>query len=327
VRTAQRAPEIVIVNDGKPVESVSAGTQGVKIAKLAGIALIPLIIGVSIGQLSKAANNNNAGIDGAKKILTVVKDSKKALNALDTKLTDVASKTNFAPSKELTDTLQKLNNTLALNDEVIFSYKQNTLDSGLSGRTLAYFAGIAELKGMMDRHLKSAQTDDLSLTAAKKNADDGKIKASDNAILADSYRYGIIINNPSSDEAARDGRTGAKLVELGRPDCDGSGAMSSATTCPGAPAGIFYRTEPSGMWISGPLAKDKLAHKSLLLLQPNGTTEALIKKGEPNATEALYNARLRAVMERGGKLLEEGNKLEADLTKRANASKKFTFFL
>jgi hypothetical protein len=330
VRTAQRAPEIVIVNDGKPVEDVSAGKQGVKYAKLAAIALVPLVLGVAIGQISKANNHKNAGIDGAKKILTVVKESKKNLNELDKKLDDLGTKTNFASSKELTDAMTKLGASLALNQDVIFSYKQNTLDASISGRTLEYFAGIAQLKGMIDSHTKAAQTDDLALAAAKKNAEDGKMKEAENAFLAGSYRYAILVNNPAAEDAAREGGLSAKLVELGKPDCDGNGTMSSVS-CAGAPAGFFYRTEQNGMWISGTVSKaapgEKIAHKSLLPLQPNGTTEALIRKAEPNATEVLYGARLRAVLEKGRKLLEEGNKLEADLTKRANAGKSFTFFL
>ena len=42
---AQRAPEIVIVHDGKPVESVSAGTQAATIGKYLAIAIVPQVAG------------------------------------------------------------------------------------------------------------------------------------------------------------------------------------------------------------------------------------------------------------------------------------------
>ena len=77
----QRAPEIVIVHDGKPVESVSAGTRGAQIGKYVAIALVPFIIGIAIRGISKDANAYNEGINGAKALLADVKGVKQKMAA------------------------------------------------------------------------------------------------------------------------------------------------------------------------------------------------------------------------------------------------------
>src|SRR5882672_5407489 len=62
VGTVQRAPEIVIVNDGKPVENVGASSRGGAIARLAAPAVIALVVGFLIGQVAKGAAVYNAGL-------------------------------------------------------------------------------------------------------------------------------------------------------------------------------------------------------------------------------------------------------------------------
>jgi len=53
IGAAQRAPEIVIVNDGKPVESVSARARGITIPKYAAIAIVPFLYTVSVSLMNQ----------------------------------------------------------------------------------------------------------------------------------------------------------------------------------------------------------------------------------------------------------------------------------
>src|SRR4029079_864637 len=69
VGTVQRAPEIVIVHDGKPVEHVGASRHGAALAKLIVPAVVALIIGLVIGQIAKGANVYNEGLKDARSIL------------------------------------------------------------------------------------------------------------------------------------------------------------------------------------------------------------------------------------------------------------------
>jgi hypothetical protein len=97
-----------------------------------------------------------------------------------------------------------------------------------------------------------------------------------------------------------------------------------------APTAYAYRNEPGAVWTKGDLqtqGSDNVPAKKLLLLLPNGTRDALIKGGEPGASEVFYIKRLRALTERAKKLIEEANKLEQRLQAESNKSSRFSFFL
>ncbi len=333
MRAVQRAPEMIIVNDGKPVENVGASGKGVGLAKMIVPAIVALGLGVAIGQMAKNGAHYNEGIRGAGDILTVVKTSKKTINELDKTLDDL-SKNNFKPTKELSAEVAKLAGKLEVKEEIVFRYKQNSLDSAVSGRTLAFFAGIAELKSMLDQHTKAAQFDDIALVSSKAKLDKAAMTAGENAPLAGigATRYGILLNNPSAEEAkAAGGSLGASFVELGKPICsDGKAADSGA--CSDGVTGFQYRSDGAGAtWANGKLAKagpgDNVAPKSLLLLDKSGTLLDVLKGSPETAAATLYTKRLDTIFKRVKTLLEEGNKLEADLTKKSREAKKFTFFL
>src|SRR5205823_13310737 len=82
----QRAPEIVIVHDGKPVESVSTGKRGAAIAKWAAIALVPLIIGWQLGAIGKSAAVYNDGIADAAELQKNVKKVNREVTQLQNDL-------------------------------------------------------------------------------------------------------------------------------------------------------------------------------------------------------------------------------------------------
>lgn len=328
---APRPADIVIVNDGKAVEDVSAGKSAAKYAKFVGIGLVPLVVGVWIGQIGKDAAVYNSGIKAAGDIAGFVKTTKKSVADVERDLEEKAKKANFRASKELTAELDKLSSKLDLNNEVIFKYKQNALDSNVSGRALAFFAGVSELQQMLKGHVDAAKMDDLALATAAKKGDAGKLAPNENAPLAGTFRYGVLVTNPSAEEQKSDGgQLGAQIVELGRPYC-GNGNMSSDGTCADGVTGFAYRGNPGSGWTKGSIAQagpgEKIAHKSLLVALPNETLGGLVKGGEPSASEALYKKRLEALLKRSHELVEEGNKIEADLVKASKKSKRFTFFL
>jgi len=100
VGTVQRAPEIVIVNDGKPVENVGSQSLGATVAKIAIPAVLALGIGIGVGRVSKDANFYNAGLSDAGEILgapeksSTVKGTKKVLADLDNTLDSMSSTTS-----------------------------------------------------------------------------------------------------------------------------------------------------------------------------------------------------------------------------------------
>jgi hypothetical protein len=330
--TAQRAPEIVIVNDGKPVESVSAGVRATAIAKTAGLILVPLILGVVVGQIGAKAAFFNDGIAASGAINRNVGDVKKNVNKLEQVLDEANSKNGLRFSPDLTKEIETAASALDIKAELVFRAKQGNLNPEIEGQILSFYAGIAELKSMLDAHIKAAKSDDLLLQNAKAAADDAKMTDARNAFLAGQmpYRYGIVINNPSDEDRAKGGAGdyGARFVEIGPPYCN-DGKLSTTGACPDGITGFAYRNDSGSIWnkadVARPGAGEPTPAKSIVNLLPNGTLEAFVKGTEPAVAEAAYQRRLRTIAERAKKSIDDGNKLQTTLSKKANESTRFSF--
>lgn len=330
--TVQRAPEIVIVNDGKPVENVGTQSVGATVAKIAIPAVLALGIGVGIGRISKDANFYNAGLEDASSILgtteqtSSVKGAKKLLADLDNQL-DAMSKSGYRPDAAATKQLSDMVTKLDVKSNIMFKAKQNALDADLSSQILQFYAGVAEIRSMLDVHVKAAKADDKMLATAKQKGDDAALKETENAMLAGQARYGVVIS--ASTETDKDDY-GARIVELGPVFC-GDKQSSTGKCDDGAPSAYGYRNDPGGIaWTKGDLVvsgEDSVQAKKVVLLLPNGVRDALIKGGEPGASEAYYVKRLKLVAERTKKLITDANKLEGQLQTAASKGKRFSFFM
>lgn len=329
--TVQRAPEIVIVHDGKPVESVSAGKQATTIAKIAGLVLVPLIIGVAVGQIGAKASFYNDGISASKAILGNVTEVKKSIGELEQALEEAAAKNGLRFNPELSKRLEAATQKLDVKAELVFRAKQYNLNPDLEGKILSFYAGVTELKSLLDVHTRAAKSDDLLLGTARTAADAAKMSEDRNSFLAGrmQYRYAIVINNPTEEERAKGGgEYGARLVEVGPPVC-GDGKVSTTNTCADGLNGYTYRNDVASMWSKADLAQpgpgEGTPPKAIINLLPNGTLETFFKGTEAGVAEAAYVRRLRVILERTKKSIEDGNRLQSDLGKKANESKRFSF--
>jgi hypothetical protein len=335
VGTVQRAPEIVIVNDGKPVEHVGASRHGAALAKVIVPAVIALIIGLVIGQIAKGANVYNEGLKDAKSILgddkatSTVKNVKKSLSELDGVLDEMKTKNNYRPDAAADKKLRELSGRLDVKAATVFR-TAGAIDPELTSLIMSFYAGTAEVKGMLDTHVKAAANDDLALTAGAKAASGAQLKDTENAALAGMgvARYGALITAPTDTDRSD---FGVKLVELGPPYCGGPNPVTSGK-CENneAPTAYAYRGEPGAGWTKGDLqlqGSDSVPTKRLVLVLPNGTRDALIKGGEAGASEVYYTKRLRTLSDRTKKLIDEANKLEQRLQAESNKSSRFSFFL
>jgi hypothetical protein len=334
VGTVQRAPEIVIVNDGKPVENVGASSHGAAIAKIVIPAVVALVLGVVIGQIAKGANVYNEGLKDSRSILgddkaaSTVKNVKKTLSELDGVLDEMKNK-SFRPDTAADKKLRELSGRLDVKAATVFRTAA-AIDPDLTGLIMSFYAGAAEVKGMVDTHVKSAAADDLALASGKTASGAAAVKENENAALASvgAVRYGALIQAPTDTDKVD---FGVKIVELGPPYCGGASPVSSGK-CDNneSPTAYAYRNEPGAGWTKGDLqvqGSDSIPSKKLVLLLPNGTRDALIKGGEPGASEVFYVKRLRALTERTKKLIDEANKLEQRLQAESNKSARFSFFL
>jgi len=335
VGTVQRAPEIVIVNDGKPVENVGASTQGARIAKLVVPAVVALVVGVAIGRIAKGANIYNEGLKDARAILgddkaaSTVKNVKKTLSELDGVLDGMKTKNAFKPDTAADKRLADLAARLDVKANAVFR-TASSLEPEVSGMIMSFYAGAAEVKGMLDTHIKAAKSDDLALANGKTAADAAAVKEGENATLAsvNAVRYGALIQAPTDTDRVD---FGVKLVELGPPYCGGPNPVTTGK-CDNneAPTAFAYRSEPGAVWTKGELqvqGSDSVQSKRLVLLLPNGTRDALIRGGEAGASEVYYVKRLRALTDRTAKLIEEANKLEQRLQAESTKGSRFSFFL
>ena len=335
VGTVQRAPEIVIVNDGKPVEHVGASKHGAALAKLIAPAVVALIVGVVIGQIAKGANVYNEGLKDARSILgddktaSTVKNVKRSLSDLDGVLDEMKTKNNYRPDTAADKKLRDLSGRLDVKAATVFR-TAGAIDPELTSLIMSFYAGAAEVKGMLDTHVKAAANDDLALATGKTAAGAAAVKDNENATLASvgAVRYGALIQAPTETDRVD---YGVKIVELGPPYCGGPQPVTSGK-CENneAPSAYAYRGEPGAGWTKGDLqlqGSDSIPSKRLVMLLPNGTRDALIKGSEPGASEVFYTKRLRSLSDRTKKLIEEANKLEQRLQAESSKSSRFSFFL
>jgi hypothetical protein len=335
VGTVQRAPEIVIVNDGRPVENVGTSTHAGRIAKIAIPLVATLAAGIVIGHIAKGAKAYNAGLKNARSILgddrvaPTVKFVKKTLSDLDGVLDDMNTRNKLRPDVAADKKLSELAARLDLKTTALFR-PSSTLDPEVSGLIMSFYAGAAEVKSMLDTHVRAAKSDDLALATGKAAAGAAAVKEDENAVLASmsAVRYGALIQAPTETDRSD---FGVRIVELGPPYCGGQNPVTSGK-CDNneAPTAYAYRNEPGAVWIKGDLqtqGSDNVPTKKLVLLLPNGTRDALIKGSEPGASEVFYVKRLRTLTERTKKLIEEANKLEQRLQAESNKGSRFTFFL
>jgi hypothetical protein len=323
----QRAPEIIIVNDGKPVESVSTGHRTAGLAKLAAIAVVPLVLGVIVGQIAKSASFYNESIADARLIVTDVKSVKKGLVDVQRSLEEAAKK-GFRPDKKITTDIEAALAKVPVKDEQVFRAKQNALNPELAGQLLTFYSGVAELRSMVAAHVTQAKADDMSLaSAAKATADAGPPK--DNPLLAAlKYRYAVVLSNPGADDKGG-GQFGAQIVELGPLFCGDK--QATPETCGGGAPSFGYRTSPSESWIKGEAAKPSpgsgVAPKQVVPLLPGGIVDSLVAKSEPSAAEVMYRRRLQDMAAKVDDLIKRANSVETKMNAKANEGERFSFFL
>ena len=330
IGAAQRAPEIVIVNDGKPVESVSARARGITIAKYAAIAIVPFILGVGIRGVSKDAEYYNAGIRDSRFILKDVKTVKKQLSSLN----DAINKAKDAQGKDVTAAMAGFDK-VELNNALVFKAKQNNLGADLSAKILMFYASVAELKGMVADHMKMAKSDDAALGAAREATTKLKLEPNSAFEKAVGIRYAVLVSNPAADQPNA-GDFGAKIVEVGPPICAGKQAVAASGNCPdGDVETLGYRTADGPGWQRGDFAIPgqniepgaAVPSGKLLIISPTPVFQGLVQTAGGMAAQTLYAKRVDAIRKKLQEVIDAGNDLEGALAPKTHESEKFTFFM
>jgi hypothetical protein len=326
---AQRAPEIVIVHDGKPVETVATHHRIATVGKIVAIALVPLVIGIAIRGISKDAHAFNSGITGAKVVNTEVQALKKELGKLEDEI--AATQKKDVGGREITAALKKFGG-LEIDPGRVFRAKQTNIGAQLSSQVIEFYAGVELLQQMIKDHVRLATNDDAALGTAL--AATKALTLPKEQQLATQLRYAVMVWNPAPGEAGSDtAPPGARIVEVGPPYCGGDEAPTMTGTCPAEkpPTAVSIRYAPGGTWIKGDFAAlgggDAIASRKVLTISPNPIFEALALTPEGAAAELTYRKRLQNILEKVGEVKKLANDIEKPLLDKSRETPRFTFFM
>ncbi len=336
IGASQRAPEIVIVNDGKPVESVSSGERAAKIGKYAAIAIVPLILGLIIGQIAKDAKFYNSGLSAVQGIKADVDRVRKGLGDMK-KAFDESGLKDLKASRELTKVLSDNKDKLANKKIEVFKVKQNQLNADLSAQILIFYSKVTEIEDLIIDHVSTASMEEAAIKVSGEQLAKFGVKEGDVLQqVAIPYRIGLFLNNPA-DEGG--GPQAARLVEIGAPLCGGdlgTAKISDSGKCAEdqPPVGFLYRFDPTIAWSKGKVhipgsldSGSKFPLGELILLQSSGALDSLVKTSAATMAEESYFKRLRKIYEKVGDAFEYAEALKDQLEKKSQGKPRFTFFM
>ena len=337
VATVQRAPEMVIVHDGKPVENVGAAGGGTKLALIIAPAAVALIIGLFMGRSSRGGSDVNDGISAAGAVYENVHSLKTgALNEM-TKIDGMPAATGqgkkpqahtaITPNSKLDKSLGGLVGKLDVKAEQYALVRNITLDSDTAGKTLEFYAGLAELKEMINIHVAAAVSDDQAYKAAATAVDDAKVKPDIQGTLIGPIRYAVVLSGPSDKEP--NAPIGARFVELGPPYCNNT--LATGGKCPDGenPSGFGYRTENGGAWKPANAVEgmNVVPVDKIVPFVDSNTLDSFLQGNTPSAAVNAYGLRVQAIADKVQDLIDRANKLEPQLETAKSQSTKFTFFM
>jgi hypothetical protein len=328
VATHQRAPEVIVIrDDGKPVDTVGQKSTLASVLAIGLPAVFGLVIGVLIGKILLNTAASGVSKDEARELLgekskgQSIIGLRQTLSAIDTALDD-RSKAGFRPDKKFDTDLKALAAKLDVKEKSVLA-RAKSLGDDLAGNTLAFYSGVAEVKNLIDTHVKAAQADNNAFTKGKEKMDA--------ATEAGELRWAVMVQAPTDQE--RNVPFGARLVEIGGYYCNGGDKVVPKCGDNEQITAVAYRAEVgSTLLTKGDIAaptSDTIPTKKILQLVESTVRDSFIKGADGVASEVYYQKRLRTLFEllRGkvgpdgkptGGLIDVGNELERKMTTEIN---------
>jgi len=321
---AAAAPEIIVVNDGTPIENVGKKSK-VGLLKLLLPAVVALVVGMTVGQMGTKAAYYNDTIDDAAVVGDQISKVDKQLLSLRNTMYTAKERGPQGTSyllgdEQLTADLEAIAFELPDLNKV---YESNLyrMDQGVVDQTLAYLTEATLLQKQLKDHVLKAKVEAKALAAGQERLQKFGLPT----------RYGIIVNIAKGDEAATT-PVSATFVELGDPFCQ-DGKPNPAGCADGSPKGFLYRPSEMGPWGQKELAtpeEDFIKGNRLIPLgvgEPSPTLKALFFGGEHTVSEVTYMKRITELDAKIDDLMERGKNLRKAFTTVAGQSKQFTFFM
>jgi hypothetical protein len=315
------------VYDSTPVANLEKKSMGAGLAKLAGIALIPLALGVAIGSIGSSAKVYNATIADAGKILTDVQAVSGALVATQQTFERARARAEAAGrpkgylrnDTELIAELKKLP-VVEPNLKIVYSSYLYELPSEVVGEVLAFYHGVGNLQALLKRHIEITSSD-----ASRKALEAGQ---SNWDMLARNSPLAALLEMPKGNDTVPT----VRLVQLGRPVCPGSSAPSDKPCGDGVtPTESEFRASYESGWSRRNVATvqgEAITGNSILPVNIDTKVfTQLVRGGEATVSEVAYDARLAHIDEELGKLMELRTRVVDKLSVKSRESKRFSFFL
>ncbi len=313
---APPSTEYVVVHDNQQAEPVSQGKRATRIGILAAIAIVPLIIGVVVGQISTNANAYNQSIQDAELVQDDLRTIGRGLESVYNVL--LVGKRGpgdtFLPHDE--DLVDELDAVEAVrpNPEVVYNSYLFELEPRVVEDLFAFYTETRVFYDDLENHIRRSRNDaDLLERSDSELADITHLS------------YGVFVEIPENGSGP-EALPHAEVVELGNPVCEGASPGSPCAT----PDAFQYRPDPSGPWgqmdISDP-ADPQVAEREIFLLDQNPLFEGLVAGSEERLATQAYLNRLADLEEKIEDLMERRSRVQELIGSWANESPRFTFFL
>ena len=290
--TVSRPAEIVIVQDDASVERVQKKARA-RLYILAGVMIIPLIVGIAVGRIASGAKAYNRVIDDAGKIRDDVKKQREGLIRVQQVLVGAKERARgkLPPgdpklTAELA-ALPKLNPDTAF----VFSSSMYDLKPELVEATLYFYVSVRELQDLIDSHVKLSKDADRALNKGKENLT--KFLQS-----AGQYGYGGLIETPSEDEQKAGAPPKVKIVQIGAPVCEGEKAPNEQGCSGKKITGFRYKPDTASVWgvkKASTVEGAGVTADAIVALDFNKALLDIVQGGEASVAEASYTARITKI--------------------------------
>jgi len=340
-QATQRAPEIIIVNDGKPVESVSTSKRLATIGKYAAFIIVPLVIGLVIGQISKGNKIYNAGIKDAKGVAGDVKRVRDAMGEIKKAFDEAGNLKDRKVSKDLSGKLEALKEKLVANKTAVFAAKQNTLNAELTASILTFYSQAQIIQDTIQAHLDNASAEEAALAMHAAQAD--KLTAKDGSLLKDQgylYKIGVVLQNKEVEEGKKPQGEHVRIVEVGAALCGeniASATLNESGSCGDEALAGFryrYRAGDDTQWLKAKLhipgsltPGDDFPLDEIILPDQEVGVAGIVNGNDIALAEVSYFERLMKLRDLVTTSYTNAEKLQDDLAKKGNEKPRTTFLL
>ena len=317
-----RPDPIVIVNDGRPVESVDHKTPAVRMAIIGGIVLVPLILGLVMGQIGTKNAAHNHAVSDAKNLKKDVEEIGKRLISLQQTLQVAKERGQKAgkPWYQLND--EKLTaelkdaEPLAPKQELLLDAYLHQFPKEIADQLHLFYTETSLLQKLIREHVK------LSEAQAK------VIKGGAEKIGKFNPRaYAGLLVEPTKEEADAGLPVRFKLVQLGLPICS-QGSKPSPEGCGGQqPYGFQYRISETGEFGTKKVAGSEVDGNLVFFDPETPFFMGIVKGGKATVAEVDYMRRIEEIDQKVEALVGARKFLIQVLNNKSNQGSKFTFFV